>query len=162
MGFSLTHVAQQNDDLVLLGDGHFPREHETWVFWYPVGTTAHPYPDYWRRIRVTCSACVEDGSTERCRVQLLLQKGWPHRTTKREYEAYEGWAALQLTVDSNAVSTELTNVELTSSADPDKTLIVSGRVAGRRGEDGRWYAGSDSTFEQDWRRSAEGWTAPDE
>ncbi len=132
MGFKETFFRQYTDRFVIQGHGTFPREHETWIYWHLLFSTAHPWPDYWRHIRITCFASEETESPQICLVQMLLEEGWPEPTFPAVLEAYQGEARLQFRFTPRTVSTELLDVELTRVGKPEDILWISGDVVGRR------------------------------
>ena len=66
MGLKLCAHARVDNRLVLTCWGGFPREHDTWIYWHLLFTTAHPYPDYHRRIRLTCATPEAAKDTYHC------------------------------------------------------------------------------------------------
>ncbi len=154
MGFRYAYVRRVSAGFAVEAQGDFPREHETWVFWHLVGTTMHPYPDYARLVRVTCRGSLEGTEPQPCRVQLLLQRGWPGRSSASEYDAYEGAAELRFEPSGDAISTELANIRLGRVGVPTQTLCVVGQVIVKPPKAGTERSNEqDATFELLWQRA---------
>ena len=121
----------------------------------PRGTTARPYPDYWRRLRITCPENVESPAGQECRVQLLLQAGWPDRTTVPTYEAYEVRVRLWFSVTEDTVALDLPWLPyLSRPGHSGDWLAVFGRVVANRAEDRpNDFANALEDFDQHWEQS---------
>ncbi|MBN1514634.1 MAG: hypothetical protein JXB13_21645 [Phycisphaerae bacterium] len=150
VGFDFADSRADEDGLVILARGHFPREHETWIFWYPLFTTSHPYPDYDRLLRVTCPPEGDHTFARDCRVQLLLPRDWPSPASQRDLAAYE--AALPLTIHrrKRTVSFELSDVRLVSPVDSNQSVQLSGRVLANHRGDAPWCGEYMTDFDDLW------------
>lgn len=148
------------DAFVLEALGLMPMEHETHWDVLLVGTTAHPYPDYFRLVRITCRGALDAAEPRECRVQLLMQAGWPARaraTFYEPYEAYDGTALLRFESRVDTVSTELIGVRLARVGAPEQTLCVSGEVVVKQPKDNRAFpARLNEMFDEHWREATEG------
>ncbi len=131
MGLQWTYFGEDKDQYVIHARGAFPREHETWVFWYPLFTTAHPHPDFNREIRITWSKSGMSNNQASCRIQMLLEK-WPEPPGEQFFEAYTGEIDLSFRFDRKRVSTNLPKVILNRVGSANHALHVSGEIVAER------------------------------
>ena len=132
VGFQWTHFGQERGRLVIHGSGAFPSEHETYVFWYPWPSTAHPYPDFDRDLRISWSGTETDGGRALCRIEMLLEDNWYGESAQQSFEAYEGSAELLFRFQKAKVSTLLSNLKLRRVGQTGEVLLVSGCVVAER------------------------------
>lgn len=150
VGFDFADSRADENGLVILARGHFPREHETWIFWYLLFTTSHPYPDYDRLLRVTCPPEEDHTFSRDCRVQLLLPCGWPSPASRRDLAAYEAELPLTIHRRKRTVSFELSDVRLVSPVTSNQSVQLSGRVLANHRGDAPWFGEYITDFDELW------------
>ncbi len=150
VGFDFADSRADENGLVILARGHFPREQETWIFWYLLFTTSHPYPDYDRLLRVTCPPEEGHTFTRDCRVQLLLPRGWPSTASRCELAAYEAELPLTIHRHKQTVSFELSDARLVSPVTSNQSVQLTGRVLAKHRGDAPWFGEYMTDFDDLW------------
>lgn len=131
MGLKHAAWAESDDEIIVVGYGWHPREHETYAFFI-----SEPYPVCQpRSIRIVAKKNTARTNPE-CTIELLLDSSLNpchvDSAITKEHYLFKGAANYQPGVWFDKLSLKLHNIELINPKKPDEKITVTGTITAKK------------------------------